>query len=79
LTYLSPILPALRLLRVFHGQAKPVAYVIAEIGVTNPDAYMKEFVPLGAAPASIAHVAMYRAGIEADDTCAAIARTSSAR
>jgi uncharacterized protein (DUF1330 family) len=27
--------------------AKPTAYVIAEIEVTNPDAYMKEFVPLG--------------------------------
>jgi uncharacterized protein (DUF1330 family) len=30
-----------------HAQAKPTAYVIAEIDVTNPDAYMKEFVPLG--------------------------------
>jgi hypothetical protein len=30
-----------------HAQTKPTAYVIAEIEVTNPDAYMKEFVPLG--------------------------------
>jgi uncharacterized protein (DUF1330 family) len=29
-----------------HGQAKPTAYVIAEVDVTNPDAYLKEFAPL---------------------------------
>ena len=29
-----------------HAQAKPPAYVIAEIDVTNPDAYTKEFLPL---------------------------------
>jgi uncharacterized protein (DUF1330 family) len=29
-----------------HAQAKPPAYVISEIDVTNPDAYAKEFVPL---------------------------------
>jgi uncharacterized protein (DUF1330 family) len=28
-----------------HAQAKPPAYVIAESDVTNPDAYLKEFVP----------------------------------
>jgi uncharacterized protein (DUF1330 family) len=29
-----------------HAQAKPPAYVISEIDVTNPDAYAKEYVPL---------------------------------
>ena len=29
-----------------HAQAKPPAYVVAEIAVTNPDAYAKEFLPL---------------------------------
>lgn len=29
-----------------HAQAKPPAYVISEIEVTNPDAYAKEYVPL---------------------------------
>jgi hypothetical protein len=29
-----------------HAQAKPVAYVISEIDVTNADAYAKEYVPL---------------------------------
>ena len=29
-----------------HAQGKPVAYVISEIDVTNPDAYAKEYVPL---------------------------------
>jgi hypothetical protein len=29
-----------------HAQAKPPVYVIAEIDVSNPDAYAKEFVPL---------------------------------
>ena len=29
-----------------HAQSKPVAYVISEIDVTNPDAYAKEYVPL---------------------------------
>jgi uncharacterized protein (DUF1330 family) len=28
------------------AQAKPVAYVIAEIDVTNPDAYAKDYAPL---------------------------------
>ena len=28
------------------AQAKPPAYVISEIDVTNPDAYAKEYVPL---------------------------------
>ena len=28
------------------AQAKPSAYVISEIDVTNPDAYAKEYVPL---------------------------------
>jgi uncharacterized protein (DUF1330 family) len=29
-----------------HAQGKPVAFVISEIEVTNPDAYAKEYVPL---------------------------------
>jgi uncharacterized protein (DUF1330 family) len=29
-----------------HAQAKPPAYVISEIDVTNPDGYNKEYVPL---------------------------------
>ena len=29
-----------------HAQGKPVAYVISEIEVTNPDAYTSEYVPL---------------------------------
>jgi uncharacterized protein (DUF1330 family) len=29
-----------------HAQSKPPAYVISEIDVTNPDAYLKEYVPL---------------------------------
>jgi uncharacterized protein (DUF1330 family) len=29
-----------------HAQAKPPAYVISEIDVTNADAYAKEYVPL---------------------------------
>jgi hypothetical protein len=29
-----------------HAQAKPPAYVISEIDVTNPDAYTNEYVPL---------------------------------
>jgi len=29
-----------------HAQAKPVAYVISEIDVTNPEAYAKEYLPL---------------------------------
>jgi uncharacterized protein (DUF1330 family) len=29
-----------------HAQAKPTGYVVAEIDVTNPDAYAKEFLPL---------------------------------
>ena len=29
-----------------HAQAKPPVYVIAEIDVSNPDAYAKEFLPL---------------------------------
>jgi len=32
--------------QVLHAQAKPPAYVISEIEVTNPDAYAKEYVPL---------------------------------
>src|SRR5215204_1922544 len=33
-------------LEVLRAQAKPPAYVISEIEVTNPDAYAKEYVPL---------------------------------
>jgi len=29
-----------------HAQAKPPVYVIAEIDISNPDAYAKEFLPL---------------------------------
>jgi len=32
-------------MHALHAQAKPLAYVIAEIEVSNPDAYAKEFVP----------------------------------
>src|SRR5215470_2929419 len=32
--------------QALHAQAKPPAYVISEIEVTNPDAYAKEYVPL---------------------------------
>jgi uncharacterized protein (DUF1330 family) len=33
---------------VIHGQAKPPVYVVAEIDVSNMDAYMKEFQPKAA-------------------------------
>lgn len=29
-----------------HAQAKPIAYVVAEIDVTNQEAFVKEYVPL---------------------------------
>lgn len=29
-----------------HAQARPPAYVVSEIEITNPDAYAKEYVPL---------------------------------
>jgi len=29
-----------------HAQAKPIAYVVAEVDVTNPEGYAKEFLPL---------------------------------
>jgi uncharacterized protein (DUF1330 family) len=32
--------------QILHAQAKPPAYVISEIELTNPDAYAKEYVPL---------------------------------
>lgn len=32
-------------IHTLHAQAKPPVYVIAEIDVTNPDAYMKEYSP----------------------------------
>jgi uncharacterized protein (DUF1330 family) len=28
-----------------HAQAKPLAYIIAEVGVADPDGYSKEFLP----------------------------------
>jgi uncharacterized protein (DUF1330 family) len=31
-----------------HAQAKPIAYVVAEIDVTNQEAFAKEFAPLAA-------------------------------
>lgn len=31
--------------QTLHAQAKPPVYVIAEIDITNPDAYAKEYVP----------------------------------
>jgi uncharacterized protein (DUF1330 family) len=34
------------LVEMLHAQAAPVAYVISEIEVTNPEAYAKEYVPL---------------------------------
>ena len=33
-------------LQGLHAQAKPTAYVIVEIDVTNQDSYVKEYVPL---------------------------------
>jgi uncharacterized protein (DUF1330 family) len=33
---------------VIHGQAKPPVYVVAEIDISNMDAYMKEFQPKAA-------------------------------
>lgn len=33
-------------IQALHAQAKPPAYVVAEIDVTNQDAYVKEYVPL---------------------------------
>jgi uncharacterized protein (DUF1330 family) len=32
--------------QTLHAQAKPPGYIIAEIDVSNPDAYAKEFLPL---------------------------------
>ena len=32
--------------QTLHAQAKPPAYVIGEITVTNPDAYLKEYAPI---------------------------------
>jgi uncharacterized protein (DUF1330 family) len=32
--------------QILHAQAKPPAYVISEIDVTNKDAYAKEYIPL---------------------------------
>lgn len=29
-----------------HAQAKPIAYVVAEVDVTNSEGYAKEFLPL---------------------------------
>jgi uncharacterized protein (DUF1330 family) len=37
--------------QTLHAQAKPPVYYIAEVDVTNQDAYVKEFVPLGQAAA----------------------------
>ena len=31
--------------QVLHAQAKPQVYYVAEVDVTNPDAYIKEYVP----------------------------------
>jgi uncharacterized protein (DUF1330 family) len=31
-----------------HAQTKPIAYVVAEIDVTNPEAFAKEFAPIAA-------------------------------
>jgi uncharacterized protein (DUF1330 family) len=31
-----------------HAQGKPIAYVVAEIDVTNPEAFAKEYAPLAA-------------------------------
>jgi uncharacterized protein (DUF1330 family) len=28
-----------------HAQARPVAFIVAEIGITDPDGYSKEFLP----------------------------------
>jgi uncharacterized protein (DUF1330 family) len=34
--------------QALHAQAKPIAYVVAEIDVTNPEPYEKEYVPIAA-------------------------------
>ena len=34
--------------QALHAQAKPIAYVVAEIDVTNPDPYEKQYVPIAA-------------------------------
>jgi uncharacterized protein (DUF1330 family) len=34
--------------QALHAQAKPIAYVVAEIEVTNPEPYEKEYVPIAA-------------------------------
>jgi uncharacterized protein (DUF1330 family) len=34
--------------QALHAQAKPLAYVVAEIDVTNPEPYEKEYVPIAA-------------------------------
>jgi len=34
--------------QALHAQAKPIAYVVAEIDVTNPDPYETEYVPIAA-------------------------------
>src|SRR5216683_5447969 len=34
--------------QALHAQAKPPAYVVAEIDVTNPEPYEKEYVPIAA-------------------------------
>ena len=39
-----------------HAQAKPPVYYIAEIDVTNPDAYAKEYAPKGSGPHQAASV-----------------------
>jgi uncharacterized protein (DUF1330 family) len=44
-TFLMSILGALAVDRL-HAQARPPAYVISEIDVTNADGYTKEYVPL---------------------------------
>ena len=33
-------------MQALHAQSKPPAYVISEVDVTNPDAYMKEYAPV---------------------------------
>jgi len=34
--------------QALHAQAKPIAYVVAEIDVTNPEPYEKQYVPIAA-------------------------------
>jgi uncharacterized protein (DUF1330 family) len=46
LTLLAGIALGAIAVRWLHAQASPLAYVVVEVDVTNPDLYAKEFAPL---------------------------------